>query len=72
MTTQNRFLSDMIAILSTPPYQRSQKQLKTLISLTKNIQFFIKQIQDSGEAIHTQMCMFMGYEFLGPNCVIDK
>ncbi|CAG9312294.1 CNBD2_4 [Blepharisma stoltei] len=60
----NQTLKDLISLLSKPSFQRSQKQLSTLKALTQNIKFFIKQVEESGEQIHWQACLYMGYEFI--------
>lgn len=61
---EDSILYKLIPLLTTSPYQRTPKQISTLQGLTQNIKFFINQIQERGEDIHTQICQFIGYEFI--------
>ncbi|CAG9320925.1 unnamed protein product [Blepharisma stoltei] len=61
---EGSILQLLVPLLLTPPYQRTPKQISTLQNLTKNIKFFIKQIEERGDEIHSQICQFIGYEFI--------
>ncbi|CAG9331801.1 CNBD2_16 [Blepharisma stoltei] len=72
VSNSDNSLASIRLLLNTPPYQRTHKQIETLLTLTQNIKFFKEQVKENGEEIHYQACQFMSYELIQADQYVFK
>lgn len=57
-------LDSLIRILKKPSYQRSSKNLASLLNFSEHIKFFRQLAEELSEDAVTQCCLHMSYEFV--------
>ncbi|CAG9331925.1 unnamed protein product [Blepharisma stoltei] len=63
-------LMKVITILNTSPTSRSSNFLKTLVTITQDVPFFIRIRNEINESAHRSCCQYMHYLFKNKNDVV--